>query len=60
MTSGDNHRYEKVTINKDGDCYDAQRENEPTVYVVDAKDVDDLQKAIAGIKPYQAPKPKKK
>ena len=50
VTSGDNHRYEKVTINKDGDVYDAQRDGEPAVYVIDAKDIDDLQKAISGIK----------
>ncbi len=56
VTSGDNHRYEKVTLNKDGDVYDAQRDGEPgTVYVVDAKGFDDLQKAISGIKPSQAP-----
>jgi hypothetical protein len=60
VTSGDNHRSEKVTINKDGDAYDAQRENEPAVYVLDAKSVDDLQKAISAIKLYQAPKPEKK
>jgi len=58
VTAGDNHRYEKVTINKDGDSYNAQRDGEPAVYVIDAKDVDDLQKAISGIK-QQAP-PKKK
>ncbi len=56
VTSGDNHRYEKVTFNKDGDVYDAQRDGEPgTVYVVDAKGFDDLQKATSGIKPSQAP-----
>jgi hypothetical protein len=60
VTSGDNHRSEKVTVNKDGDNYDAQRENEPAVYVLDAKSVDDLQKAISAIKPSQAPKPEKK
>lgn len=59
VTSGDNHRYEKVTLDKDGASYDAQRDGEPAVYVVDAKDVDDLQKAISGIKQQQAP-PKKK
>jgi len=58
VTAGDKNRYEKVTINKDGDSYNAQRDGEPAVYVVDAKDVDDLQKAISGIK-QQAP-PKKK
>lgn len=55
VTSGDNHRYEKVTIDKNGDVYDAQRNGEPAVYVLDAKSVDDLQKAIAAIKPASAP-----
>lgn len=50
VTSGDNHRYEKITLNKDSDVYDAQRANEPAVYVVDARSIDDLQKAISGIK----------
>jgi len=59
ITSGDNHRYEKVTIDKDGASYNAQRDGEPAVYVIDAKDVDDLQKAISGIRQQQAP-PKKK
>lgn len=59
VTSGDNHRYEKVTINKDGTMYDAQRDGEPAVYVLDAKDVEDLQKAVSGIKPQQAPAKKK-
>jgi hypothetical protein len=58
ITSGDSHRYEKVTIDKDGASYNAQRDGEPAVYVIDAKDADDLQKAISGIK-QQAP-PKKK
>jgi hypothetical protein len=59
ITSGDNHRYEKVAINKDGASYNAQRDGEPAaVYVIEPKDVDDLQKAISGIK-QQAP-PKKK
>jgi hypothetical protein len=60
ITSGDNHRYEKITIYKDGDSYDAQRDGEPAVYVIDAKSMDDFQKAISGIKPYQAPKTEKK
>jgi Domain of unknown function (DUF4340) len=50
VTAGDNHRFEKVTINKDGASYDGQRDGEPAVYVIDSKDEDDLQKAIAGIK----------
>jgi hypothetical protein len=59
VTSGDNHRSEKATIDKDGTSYNAQRDGEPAVYVIEAKDVDDLQKAISGIKQQQAP-PKKK
>ncbi|HEX4135938.1 MAG TPA: DUF4340 domain-containing protein [Bryobacteraceae bacterium] len=60
VTSGDNHRNEKVTFNKDGAVYDAQRDGEPAVYVIEAKDFDDLQKAIAGIKPQAAAPPAKK
>jgi len=58
--TGDNGRVEKVTINKDGDTYAAQRDGDPSVYIIDAKNMDDLQKAIAGIKPYEAPKNEKK
>jgi DNA-binding beta-propeller fold protein YncE len=60
ITSGDKNRYEKVTIDKDGDAYDAQRDGDPTVYVIDSKTIDDLQKAAAGVKPFQAPRPEKK
>lgn len=61
VTYGDKHTYEKVTINKDGDMYEAQREGDPsTVYILDSKTVEDLRKSIAAIKPYQAPKPEKK
>jgi hypothetical protein len=57
ITAGDNHRHEQVTINKDGELYDAQRTDDPTVYILDAKSVDDLQKAVSEIKQYQPPKP---
>ena len=40
----------KSPSTRTGTAYDAQRDGEPAVYVLDAKDVDDLQKAIAGIK----------
>jgi hypothetical protein len=60
ITSGDNHRFEKVTVNKDGASYNAQRDGEPAVYVIDAKDADDLQKAISGIKQQAPAAPKKK
>ena len=58
--TGDNGRVEKVTINKDGDSYPAQREGDAATYIIDAKTMDDLQKTIAGIKPYTAPKNEKK
>jgi hypothetical protein len=60
VTSGDNHKVEKVTINKNGDEYDAQRGGEPSVYILDSNTFNDLQKAVSGIKPYQAPKTDKK
>ena len=60
VTSGDNHRSEKVTIRQGRHSYNAQRDGEPAVYVIDAKDVDDLQKAISGIKQQQQAPPKKK
>jgi hypothetical protein len=56
VTSGDKNKVEKLIVDKAGDDYDAQRDGEPSVYVIDGKTVDDLQKAISGIKPYQAPK----
>jgi hypothetical protein len=59
-TSGDKHLNEKVTINKDGDMFDAQREGEPAaVYVIDSKAMDDLQKAVSGIKQASAAPQKK-
>lgn len=60
VTSGDKNKVEKVTIDKNGDEYDAQRGGEPAVYILDAGAFTDLQKAVSGIKPYQAPKPDKK
>jgi len=42
-------------VNKAGDEYEAQREGEPAVYVIDSAAFDDLLKQISGIKP--APKP---
>ena len=57
VTSGDKNKVEKVSISKAGDSYNAQREGESAVYVLDGKTFDDLQKVIQGIKPYAAPKP---
>lgn len=50
VTSNNSKRVEKVTIRKRGTQYFAQRENEPSIYELDAKAVEDLQKAAADIK----------
>jgi hypothetical protein len=56
VTSNNGKRVEKVTINKSLDQYFAQREGEPSIYELDSKAVDDLQKAAADVKE-QAPTP---
>lgn len=50
VTSNNGKRVEKVTIRKQGAQYFAQRENEPSIYELDAKAVEDLQKAAADVK----------
>jgi hypothetical protein len=57
VTSGDKHNVEKVTINKVAEGYEAQRADDPSVYVLPASAFDELQGAVKGIKPYTAPKP---
>ena len=59
VTSGDGKRVEKVAITKQGTQYFAQRENEPSIYELDGKAVDDLQRAAADVKE-PPPAPKKK
>jgi len=56
-TSNDNKRVERVTVTKLGDQYFATREGEPAVYQLDAKAVEELQKATAAVKPFAPPKP---
>ena len=51
VTSGEGKRTEKVQIAKAGDHYIAKRENEPTLYQLDSKSVDDLLKTAAEVKP---------
>ena len=58
VTSSDGKLVEKVLIAKQGSDYVAQRENEPALYGLDAKAVDDLSKAASDVKP--APPPAKK
>lgn len=57
VTSGKGKRVEKVLISKNGDNYFAKRENEPSIYQLNATDVEALRKAAAEIK---APEKNKK
>jgi hypothetical protein len=59
VTSNSGKRVEKVTIRKQGTRYLAQRENEPSIYELDGKSVEDLQKAASEVKE-AAPEPAKK
>lgn len=56
VTSNDGKRVEKVLISKSGKDYFAKRENEPTIYALDAKAVEDLEQAAKDIKPASAAK----
>lgn len=58
VTSNDGKRVEKVLISK-GNTVVAKRENEPALYELDPKSVDELEKAAGDVKPAQAAKPKK-
>ena len=60
VTSNGGKRVEHVTISKQGDQYFAQRENEPSIYVLDGKAVEDLQKAAADVKEAPPEPPAKK
>ncbi|MCU1291660.1 MAG: hypothetical protein JWP08_510 [Bryobacterales bacterium] len=56
ITSNDGKRFEKVEFAKVADGYIARRENEPTLYHLDAKPVDDMLEASKGIKPASSKK----
>ena len=58
VTSNDNKLVEKVLISKNGNDYIAKRDNEPALYGLDAKTVDDISKSASDVKP--APPPAKK
>jgi hypothetical protein len=60
VTSNDNKRVEKVTIRKQGSQYFAQRENEPTVYELDAAAYTPLEQAAKDVKEAAPPAPAKK
>jgi hypothetical protein len=59
VTSNDGKRVEKVLISKQGADYIARRENEPSLYGLDPKTVDDLSKAASDVKPASPPGNKK-
>jgi hypothetical protein len=59
VTSNDGKRVEKVLIAKAGDKYIAKRDNEPALYELDSKTVDDLEKSAGDVKPAQPAKAKK-
>lgn len=51
ISSNNGKRVEKVQVSKSGTAYIAKRENDPSLYVLDSKAVDDLQKAVSDLKP---------
>ena len=58
VTSNDNKLVEKLLIAKSGNDYIVERDNEPALYGLDAKTVDDVSKSASDVKP--APPPAKK
>jgi hypothetical protein len=54
VVSKDSKRTEKASFAKQGDGYLAKRDNEPTLYQLDAKTVQDLEGAAAAVKPAAA------
>ena len=58
VNSNNSKRVEKVSITKQGDAYFAKRENEPSIYELDSKAVEDLQKAVSDVKEIQPSKKK--
>ncbi len=58
VNSNNGKRVEKVSITKQGDTYLAKRENESSIYQLDSKAVEDLQKAVSSVKEFQPPKKK--
>ena len=59
MVSNSGKRNEKVVISKQAAQYFAQRDGEPSIYELDTKVVEDLQKAASDVKE-AAPEPTKK
>ncbi len=51
VSSNNGKRVEKVQVSKSGTAYIAKRENDPSLYVLDSKAVEELQKAVSDLKP---------
>ena len=60
VVSNNGKRNEKVSISKQGTQYFAQRDGEPSIYELDSKVVEDLQKAASEVKEAPLEQPKKK
>lgn len=58
VTSNDGKRVEKAEFAKVADGYIARRENEPALYQLDGKSVDDMLEASKAVKPASAGKKK--
>ena len=56
VTSADGKRVERVLVAKHEDAYVAKRENEPSLYQLAAKDIEDLEESCSKVKPSAAPK----
>lgn len=54
VTSKEGKRNERVLISKNANNYSAKREHEPTVYELDSKAVEELQKSAGDVKPAPA------
>ena len=59
VASNNGKRVEKVQISKSGTAYIAKRENDPSLYMLDSKAVEDLQKVVSDLKPAEAQSAKK-
>src|SRR5690348_3467318 len=59
VTSNSSKRREKVQISKSGDSYIAKRENDSSLYVLDSKAVEDLQRAVTDLKAAETTNAKK-
>ena len=60
VSSEDGKKVEKVSISKSGETFIGKRESEPTLYVLSAASISDLQTAAAGLKAAAPPAPSAK